>query len=481
MKKKFNPYIFSIIISIPIMLIAILRILPTFDDWTTLSSPNYDNNIFKYVIPYGTTWRPFDALMGYINAINYKLYPTINHILIFAGHIGSTFVLYKILSKLDISGLARDIAIVFFYISPCVCGTIFSCDSLNQTYSHLWGMVAVYMYLTIKDKRIYFINTLLFFAAALSKDNGITWTLIPPVIAFAFGKINSKELKKGLIFGITIAVIYALIRLSLPRTPLENCGHTEQILSLNSKIKGLGIWIGYTWFAIDYISIFHIPSRNLLLAAITALLSTPFIAYCFLKKIQLLRSKTFIFLVIAMIICASANIVVSMSVMNSYCTLGIAAIIIAYLINNNSYKDNGKLIYILFSLYIITALYVDFHNWYKSWKTSLPSKQISEEIINKTGKPVNNVYLILIKDKYTKYSSFCVTTDETVGWGIAMMHETGYRWPKHIKDTTINYNEATKTNIRLLTNKALESEYDCVWIVGKDIREVIKKDFTNKK
>ena len=117
-----------------------------------------------------------------------------------------------------------------------------------------------------------------------------------------------------------------------------------------------------------------------------------------------------------MIICASANIVVSMSVMNSYCTLGIAAIIIAYLINNNSYKDNGKLIYILFSLYIITALYVDFHNWYKSWKTSLPSKQISEEIINKTGKPVNNVYLILIKDKYTKYSSFCVTTDETVGW-----------------------------------------------------------------
>ena len=73
MKNKFNPYIFSIIISIPIMLIAILRILPTFDDWTTLSSPNFDNNIFKYVIPYGTTWRPFDALMGYINAINYKL------------------------------------------------------------------------------------------------------------------------------------------------------------------------------------------------------------------------------------------------------------------------------------------------------------------------------------------------------------------------------------------------------------------------
>ena len=62
-----------------------------------------------------------------------------------------------------------------------------------------------------------------------------------------------------------------------------------------------------------------------------------------------------------------------------------------------------------------------------------------------------------------------------------MMHETGYRWPKYIKDTTINYNEATKTNIRLLTNKALESEYDCVWIVGKDIREVIKNDFTNKK
>lgn len=37
-----NLYIVSIIISIPFILWAILQILPTFDDWTTLSLPNYD-------------------------------------------------------------------------------------------------------------------------------------------------------------------------------------------------------------------------------------------------------------------------------------------------------------------------------------------------------------------------------------------------------------------------------------------------------
>lgn len=46
-----NPYILSIIISIPFILWAILQILPTFDDWTTLSMPNYEPNYLTYILP----------------------------------------------------------------------------------------------------------------------------------------------------------------------------------------------------------------------------------------------------------------------------------------------------------------------------------------------------------------------------------------------------------------------------------------------
>ena len=86
MQKKINPYILAIAASSPFVLVAVSLILPTFDDWNTLSSPNYDSNFMKYLLPYGTTWRPGDAMFGYINAINSRLYPLINHIIIFLGH-----------------------------------------------------------------------------------------------------------------------------------------------------------------------------------------------------------------------------------------------------------------------------------------------------------------------------------------------------------------------------------------------------------
>ena len=153
MLKKYNPYILAIAASSPFMLVAISLILPTFDDWNTLSSPNYDNNCIKYLLPYGTTWRPGDAMFGYINAINSRLFPLINHIFIFLAHLASTFLVYKITGIAGMKPMARNIAMVFFYISPCVCGTIFSCDALNQTYSHLWGMAAVYTYLIYTGRK----------------------------------------------------------------------------------------------------------------------------------------------------------------------------------------------------------------------------------------------------------------------------------------------------------------------------------------
>ena len=82
--------------SAPIVLLAIVQILPTFDDWTTLSSPNYDKEYLKYFLPFGTVWRPGDALLGFINAINYKGFPILNHILIYMAHLASTFIVYRI-------------------------------------------------------------------------------------------------------------------------------------------------------------------------------------------------------------------------------------------------------------------------------------------------------------------------------------------------------------------------------------------------
>ena len=159
--------------------------------------------------------------------------------------------------------------------------------------------------------------------------------------------------------------------------------------------------------------------------------------------------------------------------MNAYCSLGVSAIIIGYLVNENCKRE--KTIRILFYLYTITALAVDAHHWYKSWKTSLPARTVAEEIIAKTGKPVDNVYCILIHKEGSKFSSFCVPVDEAVGWGGAMIHYNGYKWPKEIKDTTINSSDATKEIIGNIASKAFNDGYECVWVIGENENMVLRK------
>ena len=325
--------------------------------------------------------------------------------------------------------------------------------------------------LIYNNKKRYILWTIFIFLAALSKDNGIAWSIVPPIVAIGLGKESSKGILKSIAFGLGIAIVYAVIRLSLPTVYINNGSHLEQMMNLGSKIKGLVTWIGYTWFAADYIYIVHEKSRNIILFLITLLLSAPYILYCFFSNIKNLAKQSTLFLLLAIVITASPNLLISMSVMNAYCTLGLAAILIGYLINNN--VDKHRIITILAIFYVCTAIFTDIHHWYKSWQTSLPSKYISEEIIKKTGKPVSKAYCILINNE-KKYSSFCVPTDETVGWGIAMMHATGYKWPQEVKDTTLSITDATPDYINKLSAAALKNGYECVWIVYPDSTSVIR-------
>ena len=465
-----NPYLIGIYISTPIALLAILQILPTFDDWTTLSLPNYDPNYSLYLLPFGMTWHPGDAIWGYINALNYHLYPTLNHIMIFLAHLGSTFIIYKITQKLDFKPLSRNITTLFFYLSPCTLGTILSCDALNQSYSHLWGILSVYLYLTLKGSKKYVSWLGLVLLATLAKDNGLAWAIVPPIVAFTFNKINKQTLKQDIIIGFAWAILYGIIRLSIPSTYVKNGSYEEDIVSLHSRIKGLTSWLCYTWCAADYIAIVHKPSRNLLLGGLTATLSCTFMLGIWWNRIIWKRRQIWL-LLITLCVVASPHLLISMSIMNTYSSLGIAALIIGYLANE--YQGNNKKLQTLFLLYLIAALITDIHHWYKAWQTSLPGKEIALSIIKQTPKPVNNVYCIMIKDDNPKFSSFCVPTNEAIGWGRAVWQTTGYQWPKELKDTTLERTPTAEKEAMKLAASARKN-FDCVWIINKKQVKVIK-------
>ncbi len=216
--KKIHLHIIAIAASIPLVLWAILLILPTFDDWTTLSSPNYDPHYWQYLLPFGLTWRPGDAIMGYVNAINYELFPTLNHVLILLAHLGSTYIIWRIARNLQLSPSACALSTVFFYWSPCMLGTVLSCDALNQSYAHLWGILAVWCYLVVSGRQRYLGWFILVWLSVLSKDNGLAWAVVPPMVAYAFRRIDRRAFFLHVAFGLAIAISYAVVRLLLPVT-----------------------------------------------------------------------------------------------------------------------------------------------------------------------------------------------------------------------------------------------------------------------
>lgn len=67
--------------------------------------------------------------------------------------------------------------------------------------------------------------------------------------------------------------------------------------------------------------------------------------------------------------------------MNTYCSLGIATLIIGFLANE--YQKSEKKLQFLFILYVIAAIITDVHHWYKAWQTSLPGRDIAISIVEK--------------------------------------------------------------------------------------------------
>ena len=195
-----------ILVSLPFVLWAVVGIYPSFDDWSTLSSPNFDPDSAKFFLPYGSVWRPFDALMGYIVGAVPQLFPALNHVCIVIGHLLGALLVMKLSQRLGFCRAAQFASTLFFWMSPCMLGTVLSCDALNQTYSHMWGMAAVWFYLSMEGKRRYAAWAACVMMAALSKDNGIAWAVVPPVLAFAFGMEDRRSALRHLLFGVSIAL-----------------------------------------------------------------------------------------------------------------------------------------------------------------------------------------------------------------------------------------------------------------------------------
>lgn len=466
-KSYRNLLLFTFLIS-PFIVYALIKLQPTFDDWTYLTYPNEDKNYLKYILPYGNYWRPFDAIFGYVLTIDLRLFPTLNHIVIYLGHIASAIMVYHLAVRFQFKTIAATIATLFYMFSPAMLGAVLDIDSINQVFATLFALIALWFYSSQSQYRIllWIIFCLL---STLSKENGIVWFFIIPLLSFSFHFIDKKTLKLHFFIALSCILGYWIIRTALPHDITAYTNKYYQF-SITTYFVNLSKFFLLTFTSLDFIGLFHQPSRNLLLLVITALLSLPLTLFTTVRALRIRPCLQSLIFPTCILLAASPHLFTIFSTMHAYAALSLVALWLAQIIHLNPTFQRHFII--AFSMYFTAALIVDYRHYVKSYESGMTGYQMAREVINKTHKPAHKAYCICIDHGEKKYSSFCVIPYDAFGWGNAVYYQTKHQWPKTLNSETISDSKA-KLQIDSIIKIKQKEGYDHIWIAdGNHVRVI---------
>ena len=457
-----NP-IFWIVLTAPLALLLLCQLQPTFDDWTYYTIPQMEPLTLQSLLPDGNYWRPFDVLFGHLLGLNYRLFPFLNHLFILLGHVLNTLLIYKILQWFRVSTLSRNLSVVFFYLSSGTLGTILNIDSLNQVYSLLWGLLALYSYISLSGYRKLILWLVCALLSIFAKESGYVWFLFPPFIVWSIGKECFNDVIRHLLCACLVFVLYLVSRFMLTDSfHLENNVYME--FTLTRLLRNLALLLGMTFYPIDYASLIHPQHRHLAVVVITGALPLPFL-WLLLRSYR--WQKPLIILLLSFFIGAFVNLMTIFSVMHCYAVLPFVALMIALLCER---FKNKKVLIVSALLYLLTASFTLLHHAYASFLSGKVGEQMAKNIVSQCDRPVNKVMLIHLDKGETKYSSFWVIPFEAFGWGYSVLQQTGYRWPK----TILNEEITDRNQLKSLLPKAEKANCDGVWYVEDDQVKRIK-------
>lgn len=263
-------------------------------------------------------------------------------------------------------------------------------------------------------------------------------------------------------------MIYFVLRIGLQSSSIKIDEDSPYAFTIVKKITDLVSFIVGTTSVVDFISLIHKPSRNVFIVAITLLISILFLGQLFWRVKNKIKDKNILLLLLCMCIAASPHLATHFGPMHAYSTLPFFCMIVAKLLNGNNILTS-HIFRTSFYLFIITAIAVDWHHWYRTYQSSQIGPIMAREVLGKTdGKP-NNVLCIVVEDDYPRFSSFCVPPRDVFCGGEAVRMETVWTYPKHIKKVNI----ATAKDIESTIQKYNGKQYDCVWVIYKQNVKVI--------
>lgn len=252
-----------------------LFVLPVLDDWHYLSSPQF-GFVPEDFLPGAVFWRPIDALVGLINGRCLPLFPYLNHVLVLCAYFYAWWQL-KILLQRYSRGYAVFGALALFTVSPALVACVYSVDSVNQAFSLAFGVASL-----VQFGRRRWLAYLLMLLSLFSKENGIVWFGLTPVLSLLVLESPEEErfdwrgaickLWKPALVSALLVIVYFVARFSLRESspaPTDS-GWYNSGLGWNS-LKGLGILLAGALTCIDTLALF--VERNWVVVVITAVVS----------------------------------------------------------------------------------------------------------------------------------------------------------------------------------------------------------------
>lgn len=458
---KQNKALFLLLLSFPVVLLCTMPLLPTHDDWTSSHAPHPEPFSLTLFLPHLGYWRIPEVMYGWICAHYRWLFPGLAHVLTVSGHYVGMIMIWKLCTLFRVSALSRNIATMFFLVSTGMIATITACDGMSQTWTHTLGLIALYLFLKNNSAYYWIIIILL---ACIIKENAMSWFFIIPFVAFFTKQCSKESIKQQLVPLAIVVAFYLTLRLTLPTADSEQLREEYfHIFNIPMMLRGIAMTIAFPLLPIDYASLLQAEYRNLPIVALSFITTIPFLYVLLLRSIHSKLNSKAKTLLIAVFLCVGIHIITIFSFMHVYSCMGMMALFIATLIDNDK-KTKANTYIFTFAFYFITAVCVDAHHYKAAYDSGIMGKNIALQAIEKTKKPVKKVFIIYYDNGYKKYSNFYVIPIEAMGWGTAAQWETQYHWPEEIDNEYISDAAAIHTTAK----RKLSEGFDCVWVIHSD-------------
>lgn len=467
--------LFYIVVFIAVYLLA-HPILPMSDDWYYSTAPNPDFQLAD-LLPSASFWRPLDVLFGAFLGKFPFLFPMLNKIAVILAHIINAILLGGITKNFGIKKEVCSFAVCFFLFSSATWAVTLSPDALNQAYSNLFGILALYVYL----KKGGYLYLILCFIALLEKESGISWFFVIPLFnAFLNGKtlkgfIKNKDLflqfTKQVVFAFLMIIFYFVIRFALYGDVVlgDNTGTYKISLFSLSTIKNAVLLFASAATGVDSIALMG-NDKSFLLVTLTGTLSLVFVLTWVVCVWSLIKAKTQLFPFACLILCGLGlafplTILGGAGEMHAYPVLFAMAIIYAFCIGNAKFNTK-KLLFPIICLFLAFGI-SSAHKIISIYEYSSRTQQLTQSI-RKVYEEPDGQHLFVVVDDWKGYSIFEQSAAHGTYYGLSMRPHFDWKELNHKKYLSMSEEDADNYI------KANYGKYKHIFVIRGETAEKVK-------